>query len=149
MWSHEYVTELSFSDVIRFRAILTRLGEFHLYLWGTSSKSKHTWWKERLKNDTPIQYIYFLSRKTKYELFQYKCGIIRVDSVQTMWTRPKCFISEGLTAPTKLTNFLYFIVYNPSPPCFFGWDQQLPIPFNCQQVPLLHVMVSDVLKATG
>ena len=35
----------------------------------------------------------------------------------------------------------------PHPP--FGWDQHFPIPFNCQQVPFLHVTVNDVLKATG
>ena len=35
----------------------------------------------------------------------------------------------------------------PRPP--FGCDQHFPIPFNCQQIPLFHVAVSDVLKVTG
>ena len=35
----------------------------------------------------------------------------------------------------------------PRPP--FGWGQYFPTPFNCQQVPLLHVTVSDVVKAMG
>ena len=42
--------------------------------------------------------------------FQHEHGI-RVNSVQIVWTRPKYFISEGLTGPTTLTNFFDFIVY--------------------------------------
>ena len=51
---------------------------------------------------------------------------------------------EDLTGPVD--KFLSFHCL-PRPP--FGWDQHVPIPFNCQQVPLLHVTVSDALKATG
>ena len=37
-----------------------------------------------------------------------------VNSGEIVWTQPKYFISEGLTGPTKLTNFFHFIVY-PAP----------------------------------
>ena len=39
---------------------------------------------------------------------------VRVNSVEIVWARQKCFISEGLIGPTKLTNFFHFIVY-PTP----------------------------------
>ena len=46
--------------------------------------------------------------------------------------------------PTKLTNFFHRL-QPPIPTTFFGWDQHFPIPVNCQQVPLLHV-VKEVNK---
>ena len=77
-------------------------------------------------------------KKTQYELFQHKRGI-------------KSQLSTNSVNPTKV---LYFRRPNWSfdqkensfhclPRLPFGWDQHFAVPFNCQQVPFLHVTVSD------
>ena len=68
------------------------------------------------------------------------------------WVFTACSVLERLLAWPKLTDF-YMVLQSWQISVIslfhFGWDQNFPIPFNCQQVPLLHVTVSNVLKVMG
>ena len=87
-----------------------------------------------------------LSEKLNVNFFGINVELEKTQYVLQTW--PTGFISKRPnSSPTKLTNCFHCIIYSTHP--FFGWDQHSPFLFNCQQVPLIHVTVSNVLKVMG
>ena len=105
---------------------------FILHFRETSSKHKENTLNERkrLRKTSQTSNCLVFSERLNINFFQHKCGIW-VSSVHIVWTQPKCFISKGLTGPTKLTKFFHFIIH-PTP---FRMRSTFPHPFQLSASP--------------